>query len=74
MAMENIYQYEKCLDILDEYIAFARWLYYDHSPIYTAGDGVAPFMHDVSLSLYLYLPDGTESITLVLCSYLAVPR
>jgi hypothetical protein len=60
--------------ILDKYIAFVRWLYYDHSPIYTAGDGVAPFMHDVRLSVYLDLPDGTKCITLVPCSYLAGPR
>jgi hypothetical protein len=37
----------------------------------TAGDGVAPFMYDVSLSLYLDLPSRANSTSLVLCSYLA---
>ena len=37
----------------------------------TAGDGVAPFMYDVRLSLYLDLAGRANSTSLVLCSYLA---
>jgi hypothetical protein len=37
----------------------------------TAGDGVDPFMCDVSLSLYLDLPGRANSTSSVLCSYIA---
>ena len=47
------------------------WMSDDPSLMSTAGDGIAPFMYNVGLSLYLDLPDRTNSISSVLCSYLA---
>ena len=47
------------------------WMNDDPSLMSTAGDGVAPFMHDVTLSVYINLPDRINSTSSVLCSYLA---
>ena len=67
----DFHQYDHCFKILNKYIAFVRGLCYAHSPMSAAGDGVAPFMNDVILSLYLYLPGRANSTSSVLCSYLA---
>ena len=42
----------------------------DHSLMSTAGDGVVPYMYDISLSLCLDLPGRSNSTSSALCSYL----
>jgi hypothetical protein len=47
------------------------WMNNDPSLLSVAGDGVASFMYDASLSLYLDVPGRSNSTSSVLCSYLA---
>jgi hypothetical protein len=47
------------------------WMNNDPSLLSAAGDGVASFIYDVNLSLYLDLPGRANSTSVVLCSYLA---
>ena len=59
---------------INKYIKFAIWMNEVPSPMSTAGDGVAPFIYYVSLSLYFTFSYRTKSITAVVCSYLADSR